>query len=776
MVAIYHNEKTMLFQYKIFAIYILNLCILCAKAKDDTSQYTFNNSLQYLKNDSTFKKNDSIQISDKITNKSDVFLSDLKFDKPKIRYSNDFNKLFSISGNLTIETFGANAQNPLAMNELFYTRVWMSPRLTIMGLPFTTDIYYTSENNSLYNSNSFNLNFDAATFKRQLLDGLLKEVNERKKTDQMRQRDLDLKKKQEVELNKKGTLLDAEISKLDKELAELNAKRTINFDPNIDQNINLPKDSINLLLGDSSNIFKNSINSDSINKRYEKAKVRKEKLEADKIYIEEKIYAIQKKKEEIEALRQRDSSLVNIDESEFYKKRTLKSLTRGYNSKFKKVLGFASGFDKFNVGVVYPTHSDFTVVGTPVKGADIAWSSDKFFINITAGKAAANDFRFFSTERPEFDRNFYAITTGLGNKEKSHIYISRSYFDDPDIIMNRQRINNSVNSIGAKGLFYKNKITLSAEIAQSDFRAQNSAINETLIGISIDTINRIQPAYKLSNLNTALWMEGNYKVLENLEIHGKVQRVNPGFKSIGNPFMRVGFFESDFSLKGSFLKKKISTQVFYKVNSDNLANENSSTNKMSGYGIMLQSNLNKKYPNVSVYHSPYQHGNNHPDSLLRSFNQFSITNLTLTYSKQIKKVFLVTSTSFSQSVMSLDKLGKTGMRSFIMNTSAVFAKGLQSSFVWQKNTTNPGIDTLNANLFSLTLSKNLNPKFTLGGETHLTWFKNGAEKNGAKIMFMYKPSKKLSFSLIAGYDYIDKLWGFDKKNVYNGRLKINVFW
>lgn len=766
----------MLIQYKIIAFSLLALCTIYAEAQVDSVGYTLNDSSQNLKTDSTFNKTDSISKTDKRSNKTDKKFSDLKFNTPKVKYLNNFNKSFSVSGNVTIETFGANAQNPLAMNELFYTRLWMSPKLTIMGLPFTTDIYYTTENNSLYNSNSFSLNFDAQTFKRQLLDGLLKELNERKKLDQMRKRDFDLKNKQEEELNKKRALLDAEITNIDKELAELEAKKNIDIDTSFDPHFNLPKDSISSELGNRSDSLKNSNNSDSINRRYEKAKARKEKLEADKKNIEEKINAIKKKKEEIEVLRQKDSSLVNIDESEYNKKSNLKSLSGGYDSKFKKILGFASGFDKFNVGIVYPTHSDFTVVGTPVRGADIAWSSDKFFINVSAGKAAANDFRFFSTERPEFDRNFYAITTGLGNKDKSHIYYSRSYFDDPDKIMERQRINNSVNSIGAKGLFYKKKITLSAEMAQSNFSAQNSAIDETINGNSVDTFNRIQPAYKLSNLNTAFWVEGTYKILENLEFQGKVQRVNPGFKSIGNPFMRIGFFERDISLKGTFLKKKISTQVFYKVNSDNLANENSSTNKMSGYGIMLQTNLNKKYPNFSVYHSPYQHGNNHPDSLLRSFNQFSITNFTVTYSKKIKKVFLVTSTSFSQSVMSLDKLGKTGMRSYILKTSAVFAKGLQTGFVWQTNTTNTGIDTLNANLLSLTLSQSLNPKLTAGVESHLTWFKNGAEKNGGKIILMYKPLKKLSFSLTGGYDYIDKLWGFEKKNVYSGRLRINVFW
>jgi len=762
----------MLIQYKIILLCSLVLCTFCANAQVDTMRYTSNDSILKLNSDSSNLKIDTIEKMDKSIGKADKRNLNFDFKNPKTKYSNNFNKSFLLSGNLTIETFGANAQNPLAMNELLYTRVWMSPRLTILGLPFTTDIYFTTESNSLYNSNSFSLNFDAATFRRQLLDGLMKEINERKKIDRMRERDFNLKEKQEAEIKEKLDKITDQLAKLEKELEDLEAQQNRGFDPNI----NLPTDSLNAELANRKDSLNTKNHSDSIRQRYEKLKAQKAKLESDRDKIEEKIQAIKKKKEEIDALRRADSSFVNLNQDELSKKSNLKSISGAYDSKFRKILGFASGFDKFNVGVVYPAHSDFTVVGTPVRGADIAWSSDRFFINVSAGKAAANDFRFFSTERPDFDRNFYAVTAGIGNKDKSHFYYSRSYFDGPLGINDRQRINNSVNSAGAKGIFYKYKITLSGEIAQSNFSAQNSAIEETFSGNSTDTFNRIEPAYKLSNLNTAFWVEGKYKLLENLEIQGKVQRVNPGFKSVGNPFMRVGFFERDFSLKGNFLKNKITSQIFYKMNSDNLANENSSTNKMSGYGIMLQTNLNKKYPNISVYHSPYQHGNNHPDSLLRSFNQFSITNLTLTYSKKIKKVFLVTSTSFSQSVMSLDNLGKTGMRSVILNSSATFAKGLQTMFVWQSNTTNPGIDTLNANLVSLTVSQNINPRFTAGVESHLTWFKNEAEKNGGKIMLMYKPSKKLSFSLVGGYDYIDKLWGFEKKNVVSGRVRINVFW
>lgn len=725
--------------------------------------------------DTLFSAHDSLK-SDSLEQKkvSEKVESSRKFDfkHSQAKHKILFSTLFKISGDMTIETFGANAQNTLAMNELLYTRVWLNPTVTLFGLPFTTDIYYTTENNSLYNSNSFSMNFDAGTFKRQLLEGVYREINERKKVDRMRERDIKLKEKQETELNGKLGKLNNEIEKLKKELADLEAVRNTDYKPKID----LPMDSLSPEVPDyrdSMDIFQYR---DSLNRKYERLKAQLEKLEKDKESLTEKVQVVQKKREELNVLRQADSSFITMNEDELYKKSSLKSIVGAYDAKYKKILGIASGFDRFNIGVAYPAHSEFTVMGTPIKGIDIGWSNDLIFTAVSVGKAAANDFRFFSTERPEFDRNFYALTVGIGNREKNHLYYSRSYFNDPETIMERQRVSNSVNTLGVKGSFYKDKLTLSGEIAKSDFRSENSAEADFVTFNPHDTFGRIEPAYKLSNLNTAFRVEGGYLITENLEFQTKIQKVNPGFRTLGNPFMRTGFFERDFSLKGKFLKNKIATQVFYKVNNDNLANENSATNRMSGYGVMLQTNFSSKYPNLSVYHSPYQHGNNHPDSLLRSFNQFSVTNATLTYSRKIKKAFMVSSLSFSQSVMSLDHLGKTGMRSVVLNTGMTFAQGMQTNFLWQANTTNPGIDTLNANLFSATISKNINSKFTTGIESHITSFKNGAAKNGGKGMLMYKPSSKLSLSFSGGYDYINKMWGFDRKNVFSARVKAVVRW
>jgi hypothetical protein len=191
---------------------------------------------------------------------------------------------------------------------------------------------------------------------------------------------------------------------------------------------------------------------------------------------------------------------------------------------------------------------------------------------------------------------------------------------------------------------------------------------------------------------------------------------------------------------------------------------------------MIQTNFKSKYPNGSLYHSPYQHGNNHPDSLLRSFSQFSVTTASVNYSRKIKKAFMVTTTSYTKSTITLDRLGQTGMKSIMINTSVLFPNSIQTNALWQTNITNPGVDTLNATLFSVSASKNINKKISAGLESHFTSFKNGAVKNGGKIITNYKPNKNVTFSLVGGFDYIDKLWGFESKKVFSARFKTIVRW
>lgn len=707
---------------------------------------------------------DSILTPIKDTKKTELAHFDFKHVKKHSK--NPFSTPFMMNGNVTLESFGTNAQNPIAMNEKLYTRIWFNPSLTLFGLPFSSDFYYTTESNSYYNSNSFNITFDFHTFKRQLMEGVYRELNERRKVDNMRERDINTNVKQREELENKRNLINRTIDSFENELQSIEP-------PNGYHDTSLQTD----LPNEDGTIYKDSIqyDTDSLEAVLKNKKRTLEKLKKDKDILEDKIMKLSEKKAALEKLRQSDSALINMDERELQSKANLKNIAGAYNSKYNKLLKFATCIEKFNIGTVYPVHSDLTVMGTSVRGIDLQWANDKSFIKLSTGKAVANDFRFFGNHRPDFDRNFYAITAGLGNEDQNHIYVSRVYFNDPEKITDRQRVTNSIQGIGGQLVLFNDHLTMKGELMHSQYFSHNSSPskNVEIEGLG-DSFTFVKPTY--SSLHSAYHLQSIYKLGKNTDFEGSIQRVAPGFKTLGNPFLRTGFLEKGLAFNTKLFKEKVSAGLFYKTNQDNLAQENTATNTMNGYGISLQTHLNSRYPNFSFLHSPYQHGNNHPDSILRSFNQFSITNLTASYSKKVNRSFWVLVFSFSQSVISLDQLGQTGMRSTVFNNSVSLPKEVQLNFLWQNNSTNPGVDTLNANLFSFAVNKQMNPKFNLGSEGHITHFKNGAYKNGGKLMISYKLRSNFNLSFMGGYDAIHKLWGFENKNVLSFRIRTYWRW
>ena len=96
----------------------------------------------------------------------------------------------TIGGSLRIENYGTNLQNPLQLNEPMYSRFYFTPSVSLFGLPFTTDLYFTTEDNSLYNSNSISLSFDIWKFKDNVTKALQKELQEKQRIDKMRQFDI----------------------------------------------------------------------------------------------------------------------------------------------------------------------------------------------------------------------------------------------------------------------------------------------------------------------------------------------------------------------------------------------------------------------------------------------------------------------------------------------------------------------------------------------------------------------------------------------------------
>src|SRR5690606_20919711 len=109
-----------------------------------------------------------------------------------------------------------------------------------------------------------------------------------------------------------------------------------------------------------------------------------------------------------------------------------------------------------------------------------------------------------------------------------------------------------------------------------------------------------------------------------VELEGVFKQVGAGFRAVGSPFLSVNFREYEMKYQHVLFKGRIKAEANYEELRDNISGFNINTNRMKGYGLKLSTSF-AKLPNIIFSHAPYQQGNNHPDSLYRTNNQFSIT-------------------------------------------------------------------------------------------------------------------------------------------------------
>ena len=348
------------------------------------------------------------------------------------------------------------------------------------------------------------------------------------------------------------------------------------------------------------------------------------------------------KKQMLEQLRQMDSldanaTLDKLNDPQFVKAQ----LNDKYgNSKLANTL---MSVQKFQIGVAYPTYSDFTLNGVPVKGIDLHLANGKKFYGFTVGRSTMDNFSSFTTTRPDFKRNTMAMRYGVGDESKSHIVFEALHMKDmlsslPETYSPKQ---NTVYTVGGQYVF-KEIVRVKGAIARSKYKTDIHQ-GESIVMLDSQIISnpdKFPEDHQLAN--SAFDLEAEVTPTKTTTIEASYKRINPAFKSLGNPFMRTNIREYEINAEQKFWKNRIRTSVFYKNNQDNVMETNRTTNNMKGYGFKLETKF-KKYPNLFVMHSPYQQGNNHPDSFLRTQNNFSLTTATVTYSKRFKRNHFVNS-------------------------------------------------------------------------------------------------------------------------------------
>lgn len=691
-------------------------------------------------------------------------------NKDKIKSRITTVNLFSFHGNASIDLYSANAQNPNQLNQSQYVRFYINPTVTLLGLPFTSNIFLTTENNNFFNSNSISFRFDAEAYKREMTEKYRKKWKEEQKSLGTKNTDL-YNTDRIIEQQKK--VLEKEQKKLDI-LDQILEQKSDEIIRNTSQNI---KDSIDNLSKSGSEIYNDSIKS-STNSYLENFTKFKDSLNRIKTIQMNRINEITQTIEQIQ--NQKDSIILQIEQykSQVDKysrlmKDPLSKFEQGRNqigdslsSKKNRFLPKASDIQHFDFGLFYASQTEFTTLGLPVKGLNIQLSPNKWKYGISVGKTISS-FNNISRSKQEFDRNLTLFTFGYKFNKYLQVLWNGGFIWD-EALNNQIKKTNQYSSLTIEQEFLNLKIKI--EAAYSKIQTSGGYLEQASVKRNSEILFNDRLSQKLA-----------YKAIVEYHFHeksvltGTYKKVPLTYLTLGNPFMRRDYIEYEVSFKQKLFKNKLHADLFYKENRNNLNSFETYTTKAKGYGITIQTNFNS-IPNLTLSYLPYSMGNNHPDSALVTRSQFSVLNAVLTYSYFRAKIMLNSMFMYSQSQAELAPGQLSGNILISGNQVIDYNNRLNLSFTYNASRFQFTTDTLNFDQCKFILiykpSKSIQPQ--IGGD--FISFKNGASKTTMSAGLNFKIKKSFIFKFNYGLSHLYRLWGFQDKYAHQLKGTILLNW
>ncbi|MES2618098.1 MAG: hypothetical protein V4613_09470 [Bacteroidota bacterium] len=689
---------------------------------------------------------------------------------------------FKFTGEVRSESFAATAQNPMMRNEPMYSRLYIAPTISLFGLPFKANFFFTTENNNTYQSNFFSFRLDVNAMRQQAANDIQKELDDAKKLDKLREFDLQKNtletQRYEQELNGlKSKIPDAdELNRTLQQQAEEKSKayiaqQRLAAEEKLKNASEEEKQKIEAELKQQSDSIINHYKKEAGDSLMNAKGQYEDKADTARLgkylRMQQQLETLKNKRQQIEDLRQQDSAMLLQKANSIRNPDDLRKMAKEQlpgNSLIKTILAV----DRFGIGIVNPQYSEFTLFAASIKGIDIGINKDKTFYDITLGKTTQQFTGPFSAVKPVYDRSIGIIRYGIGELKGNHLSAEYLYaFDQSNANPNLPMISNGVLNIHARFEVLKNTL-VEANAAQSSYRERYSENTQTI------TANN-NSAVLGASANKAFQIKATQIVKPTIKVEASIKQTGAAFHTVGNPFLRRNFREAEFKYEQQFFKKKVKFSGFYKEMRDNLIELNKATNRMKGYGLKL-STVFEKYPNLSLGYSPYQQGNNHPDSIYRTNNQFSITTAILTYKKRYKSVNWIGLMSYTRSAMQIGNLGTVGYELRTMVNTLQLGKRHTSIISCMQNITAPFVDSLNSNSIQANHTYLAGRKLALTFLGEQTQYKNGAFKTGGGLQVTSQLFRNFTLSVLTRYDKIHRLWNLENADVFTGRVVMVWRW
>lgn len=271
------------------------------------------------------------------------------------------------------------------------------------------------------------------------------------------------------------------------------------------------------------------------------------------------------------------------------KEKELKSLSREIADPSKledklKELDIISGGEKllfgiknFGIGVTYPHLSPWLMTGVTVNGVFVEYQYG--LINVAGATGAMNspipDGR---TAIQTFNRNVFAGKIGMGTNEGSHLHLLGLYASDKESASLQDSAyapaKNYVFEADCLVDLFNRGLILKASGAGSmytrDVTAPSIAIESSNDPTGLDIFTKLDP--KISSTVDYAWKIGAEFNLFGESTRGKVliQKIGPGYTSLGVPFLRSDVMGQEAELQQDILDGQIRAGGYYKHNQDNI--------------------------------------------------------------------------------------------------------------------------------------------------------------------------------------------------------------
>lgn len=675
--------------------------------------------------------------------------------------------LLAFHGNATIDLYYADVQNPRQLNQNQYARLYFNPTISLFGLPFTSTVFLTSENNNFFNSNSISFKFDAQAYRRQLIEKYQKKLKEEQTN--LGTRNTELFKtdkaldKQKAELEKEKQKLKISDDQATKKIVQMEKDKEAELNDSINKRIDGEKSTLQDSLGQNNTLNKIQKYKDSINhirteqtKRIENLNNQLEKLQQKRDSIKEQIAYYKKQVDFYKKLAQNPYTAING-----VKKNAEDSLNS--TSKFKPRMQDVRQLD---MGLFYANQSELTTAGLPVKGLNCMIAPGRFILGAGGGKTMSS-FNSLSNSKQSFDRNVAIFTLGYEFYKQSKIVLNSGYLWDE-----------AKNGLIRKSDFYSsltlehqfNQFQIKAEAAYSKMQSRGGYIENT------STINNETPYinYNFSD-QLAYKFKVNYDLFKHASFSGTFSKVPLTYQTLGNPYMRRDYREYEAAYKQKIFKNLVEFEIFYKENRNNLNNFETYTTRAKGYGISLQTNFTS-LPNLTLSYLPYSMGNNHPDSALRTRSQFSVMNAVLSYALFRSKFMWNSLWMISQSQAELAPGQLSGNVYYSSSQTLDYKSKLSFILSYNASRFQYTSDTLNYNqgkfILTIKASRTIQPQF--GGDYAV--YKNGASKSSLITGLNFRIKKTFSFRFNYTFSHLYRLWGFEDRYAHQLKASLLFAW